>query len=138
MDERLRSIVGDLRRKDSGDAANWLMEHYPVTTDHWGEAIMIIPHLSWKRGDQTRLAEYYLSRLPFASGRVYEAFASFMKVSRLIDVMRKYLPTDDRKQLLEYHAAPVLTRAAKTAEDHEAVQSFLTELKAKPFREHNT
>jgi hypothetical protein len=58
-------------------------------------------------------------------------FASFMKVSRLIDIMRKYVPSDDRKQLFEYHAAPVLRRAAKTSEDQEAVRSFLAEVKAR-------
>jgi hypothetical protein len=78
-----------------------------------------------------RLAEHYVSRMPFASPRPYEVFASFMKVPRLIDVMRKYVPSDDRKQLFEYLAAPVLARAAKTPKDREAVQSFLAEVRAR-------
>ncbi len=131
MDERLRSIVGDLRKMGSGEAAGWLMEHYPIASPNWGEAITIIPHLSWKKADQARLADYYLSGMPFASARVYEAFASFMQLPRLIDIMRKHLPTDDRKQLLEYHAAPVLTRAAITPEDKDAVRSFLLEVAAR-------
>jgi len=127
MDERLRSIVADLRAKSSGEAADWLMRHYPVSGD--GEAITIIQHLSWKKADQIRLAEYYLSAIPFASARPYEVFASFIQTRRLVDILRKYMPNKDRRQLLEYHAGPVLTRAAKTPEDNEAVQSFLGELR---------
>jgi hypothetical protein len=53
-----------------------------------------------------------------------------MKVRYLVDIMWKHIPSDSqRQQLLEYHAAPVLNRAAKTAEDREAVRRFLEELK---------
>jgi hypothetical protein len=30
MDERLKSILSDLRKKSSNEAANWLMERYPL------------------------------------------------------------------------------------------------------------
>ena len=129
MDERLRTVVSDLRNKGSSEAADWLTEHYPAGGANSGEAFTIISHLSWKKPDQQRLADHYLSSLPFASARPYEVFASFMKVPLLIEIMRKYLPLGDRRQLFEYHAAPVLTRAAKTPEDREAVDSFLAEMK---------
>ncbi|MGY4154167.1 hypothetical protein ACVINW_000009 [Bradyrhizobium sp. USDA 4461] len=137
MDERLRSIVADLRTKSSGEAADWLMRHYPVSDTGVGEAITVIQHLSWKKADQIRLAEYYLGGMPFASARPYEVFASFMQTHRLVDVMRKYIPNNDRSQLLEYHAGPVLTRAAKTPEDHEAVQSFLAEVRVRGGRQYS-
>lgn len=55
-----------------------------------------------------------------------------MNVSRLVGIMKKYIPTDEgHRQLLEYHVAPVLMRAAKNPEDHDAVQSFMAELKAR-------
>lgn len=130
MDERLRKIVNDLRHRGSNEAADWLTEHYPAGSANSGDALTIISHLSWKRPDQQRLADHYLSGIPFASARPYEVFASFMKVSPLIEIMRKYIPSDDRKQLFEYHAAPVLMRAAKTSADQEAVRGFLAELKA--------
>lgn len=131
MDQRLRSIVSDLREKGSNEAASWLMEHYPTGNGGAGEALTIIAHLSWKKADQVRLAEYYLSGMPFASARPYEVFASFMNVPSLIEIMRKYVPSGDRKQLFEYHAGPVLTRAAKTPVDRDAVQNFLEEVKAR-------
>lgn len=131
MDERLKAVLSDLRNKGSSEAADWLIGHYPAGGANSGEAFTIISHLSWKRSDQQRLADHYLSGLPFASARPYEVFASFMKVPLLIEIMRKYLPTGDRRQLFEYHAAPVLTRAAKTPEDREAVDSFLADVKAR-------
>lgn len=132
MDQRLRALVSDLRKLSSSEAADWIMEKYPSGGMNSGEAMTIISHLSWKKPDQFRLAEHYISALPFANARPYEVFASFMQVPRLIDILKKRIPSDDRgKQLLEYHAAPVLTRAAKTPEDHEAVRGFLAELKAR-------
>jgi hypothetical protein len=131
MDERLRATISDLRRRGSSGAADWLMEEYPVGNSNSGEALTIILHLSWKKPDQQRLADHFLSGLPFASARPYEAFASFMSVPSLIEVMRKYLPSCDRKQLFEYHVAPVLARAAKTPADREAVETFLAEVRAR-------
>jgi hypothetical protein len=131
MDQELRSLVGDLRRKSSREAADWLMDHYPAGSTNWGKAITILVHLSWKRAEQVRLANHYLSRLPFASAKPYEAFASFMRVSRLIGILRQNVPSNDRDRgLLEYHVGPVLVRAAKTPADHEAVRRFMSELKA--------
>lgn len=130
MDQKLRTLIGDLRKMSSSQAADWLMDRYPAGSANWGDAMTILVHLSWKKAEQERLANHYLSRVPFASARPYEAFASFMQVSRLIDILRKGIPHDRRDRgLLEYHVGPVLARAARTPADHEAVQRFLSELK---------
>jgi hypothetical protein len=132
MDQKLTAIVSDLRKMSSEAAADWLMDRYPLGSSDWGEAITILPHLSWKKPDQLRLAHHYLSRLPFASAKPYEAFASFMKVSRLVSILRENAPTSaPDKELLEYHAGPALARAAKTPEDHDLVENFRSELKAR-------
>jgi hypothetical protein len=131
MDERLKSILSDLRKKSSNEAANWLMERYPLGSPNSGEPITILSHLSWKKADQVRLAEYYLSNMPFANAWAYKAFARIMSVHRLVEIMKKHIPSDDRKKLLEYHVATVLASAARSQGDREAVQSFLTELKAR-------
>ena len=131
MNERQRQILSDLRKKGSSEVADWLMQQYPAGSMDSGEAMIILAHLSLKRADQVRLAEHYFSRLPFAHARGYETFASFMQVRRLVEIMRKHIPADNgRKQLLAYYAAPVLNRAARTAEDHEAVQRFLAVVSA--------
>ncbi|MGN6580430.1 MAG: hypothetical protein ACTHJ1_10675 [Bordetella sp.] len=129
MNKTIEPIVDDLRKMTSNEAAEWLIERYPIGSAKWGDAIVIMAHLSWKKADQIRLADHYLSRLPFASAKPYEVFASFMKVSRLVDILRKNAPvgTADRS-LLEYHAGPVLMRAAQTPEDREMVENFRLEL----------
>jgi hypothetical protein len=129
MDEKQRQICGHLRELQSSEAADWLMERYPISGVQWGEALLVMPHRSWKKRDQIRLAKYYLSKIPFASARGYEVFASFMSVTSLISVIRDLVPpsAEDRR-LIEYHLAPVLRRKAESDKDMTAVRSFLDAL----------
>jgi hypothetical protein len=129
MDQRIRSIVQDLRKLGSSEAATWLMAQYPADDRRAGEALLIIAHLSWMKPDQIRLAEYYLQGLPFATARPYEVFASFMEISRLIAIMRPYVLKSERKDLFLYHVGPVLTQAAKSPRNQDIVKNFLEELK---------
>lgn len=131
MNQHIRSTAAELRKMNSGEAADWLMTQYPADSANIGEALDIASHLSWKKADQLRLAEHYLGRLPFANARPYRALASVMPVHRLIAVLKKRIPSDEsRRDLLWYLAGPVLTRAVKTAQDQEAVQAFMSEVKA--------
>lgn len=131
MDQRLRSAVNDLRKMGSSEAADWLMAHYPVDSGSAGEALIMASHLSWKKADQLRLADHYLSKLPFASARPYEVFASMLPVHRLVAILKDRIPSEEAdRDLLWYYAGPVLTRAAKTAQDHEAVQALMSEVNA--------
>ncbi|MCA3081003.1 MAG: hypothetical protein ING71_19725 [Rhodocyclaceae bacterium] len=129
MDQRIRSLVQDLRKLGSNKAATWLIKEYPADGGRSGDAILMIGHLSWKKSDQIRLAEHYLQGLPFATARPYEVFASFMEISRLIEIMRQYILKSDRKDLFLYHVGPVLTEAAKSTRNQDIVQNFLEELK---------
>lgn len=105
------------------------MKHYPVSGSNWGEALLVVPHRSWEKRDQIRLAKYYLSKIPFASARGYEAFASFMSVANLVAVIRDYIPSSpEDRRLLEYHLAPVLCRKAESEKDLAVVRSFLDAL----------
>lgn len=131
MDQHIRSILGDLRKMSSGEAADWLMAHYPADGENTGEALNIASHLSWEKADQRRLAQHYLGRSPFASSRPYQALASIMPVHRLVAVLKERIPSDESgRDLLWYLAGPVLTRAAKTARDQEAVEAFRSEVEA--------
>ncbi|MGR2739666.1 hypothetical protein ACUY1T_14545 [Billgrantia sp. Q4P2] len=129
MNENQRLICTHLRELQSSEAASWLMDHYPNSSDNWDEALLVMPHRSWRKSDQIRLAKHYLSKLPFASARGYEVFASFMTVANLIAVIRGYIPADaEDKKLLEYHLAPVLRRKAESEKDLDAINSFLDAL----------
>jgi len=115
----------------SDEAATWLMETYKVPEDGWWEAITLIPHRSWARPDQLRLARYYLQRIPFANGRPYETFAAFMPVRKLVQVIREHLPNvkRDRVDLLCYYLLPILSGRAKTQNDVLAVKNLFNELR---------
>jgi hypothetical protein len=129
MDEKQREICAHLRELQSSEAASWLMAHYPTSSSHWGEALVVMPHRSWEKRDQIRLAKYYLSRIPFASARGYEVFASFMSVKNMIAVIRNYIPPiSEDKKLLAYHIAPVLRRKAESDKDLAIVGSLLDAL----------
>lgn len=129
MDEKQRKLCARLRELQSSEAASWLMTCYPINSDHWGEALLVIHHRSWKKQDQVRLAKYYLSKIPFASARGYEAFASFMSVANLVTVIQDYIPSSSEdKRLLEYYLAPILRRKAQSEKDLAVVSNFLEAL----------
>ncbi len=129
MDDHLRNLCEVLRQFDSQEAANWLIKHYPIDHDNWGEAIYLIAHRSWLKIDQVRLARYYFQKLPFANGKVYEVFASFMSLSLLIQLIKEFLPTEaSRLDLLLYYIVPVLNNNIKSDTDKKIVKSFLKEL----------
>ena len=130
MNEAQRAMCRHLAAMSSSDAATWLMETFPLEREGWGEALVLMPHRSWKRADQLRLARYYLSRIPFAGPRGYEAFLSFMSVPRMLAVLKEHLPADpDRRSLLAYYLGPLLARrTAGSAADSAAAQEFLAQL----------
>ena len=133
MDEKQREICDHLRQLSSADAATWLMEQFPIAANSWGEALAAMPHRSWKKPEQIRLANYYLAKVPYASARGYEAFASFMSTARLISALRQHIPsTADDKRLLAYHLIPVLQRKATSDSDQALVRGFLDDLGAPP------
>lgn len=131
MDQHLKSAVNDLRKMGSSDAADWLIAHHPVDSESAGEALIIASHLSWKKADQLRLADHYLIKLPFASARPYEVFASMLPIHKLAAILKDRMPSEEAdRDLLWYHAGPMLKRAVKTIQDHEAVQTLMSEVSA--------
>lgn len=130
MDERTRAIARELRNLSSEAAADWLLEHYPPGSS-CGTAFAVMPHRSWTRTDQKRLARAYLRRVPFASARPYEVFASFMSIGVLIEIFEENRLAASRDlDLFLYHIEPVLRKAARTAADRERASGFVERLKA--------
>lgn len=131
MNERMHSLCEQLRAMRSDEAATWLMETYDVEGDAYGEAFSLIPHRSWKRADQLRLARYYLQRIPFASARPYEAFAAFMSIRALVDVIVECLPhiRPNGISLLRYHLGPLIEKRARTPRDVLAGKELWAKLK---------
>ncbi|MDF3864917.1 hypothetical protein P3W53_10610 [Pseudomonas denitrificans (nom. rej.)] len=126
MDEGKRSLCEQLVGMDSKRAADWLMSEYPIDSESYGEAILLIPHRSWKRSDQKRLAQYYFMKLPFSGPGGYEAFASFMSIKLLLECVRARLPmTESDKNLLLYYLTPVLSKSAKNDGDRRLIDDFI-------------
>ncbi|WP_267112290.1 hypothetical protein [Xanthomonas sacchari] len=135
MNEKQRILCAQLAKMESEQAADWLMEKYPIESMDYGEALLLIPHRSWKRSDQKRLARYYFRKLPFASARGYEVFASFMSTGHLLDCVKERLPMSDfNTDLLLYHLIPVLNRFAKKDSDRKIIAEFIDELNLSYFR----
>lgn len=129
MEERLKAIRSSLAKMASQEAADWILENYPAEKADYGDAIVLMSHLSLKRADQARLARHYFQRAPFANAKVYQVLSSFMSLGLFASVIRENLPKNEAdKSLLLYHLAPVLEKAAKSADDREMVKSLIAEI----------
>jgi hypothetical protein len=127
MDSRLISLCKELAKMTSDQAAAWILSRYPLASDNWGEALLLLPHRSWKKPEQKRLADYYFKKIPFSSARGYEAFASIMPVKLMVACINDALPKDpSRLELLFYHLVPVLKRFAKNDADRKIIETFLS------------
>jgi|SRR6185312_14057337 len=130
MDSRLKILCEELGKMSSSQAADWLMTNYPVDKADYGDAITMLSHRSWKRPDQIRLAQHYLKKMPFASSKVYEAFASFMSFELFLKSINEQVPTDKSDiDLLLYYLLPVLEKSARSDVDRELVKSFIADVR---------
>lgn len=115
----------ETRARSSEDAVEWLISEYPISDSNYGVAFQLIPHRSWARRDQIRLAKYYLKKLPFANALPYQVFSSIMPIHRMLDVIEGYLPPSEEDiDLLVYHLMPVVEKRAKSVRDEEAIKKF--------------
>lgn len=118
-----------LRGFSSAKAVEWLMENYNFENGNAGEAYLIMPHRSWTKPDQLKLADYYLGNLPHRSDRGYKAFLKFMGVSNFLTVMARHLPVDlEQRALIKYHLQPVLDSHPDRNRYQSLVSQFLSSL----------
>lgn len=127
MDAVHRDLVKKLRNMGSSDAATWLLENCPLGSANVGSAYRVIPHLSWKRPDQFRLARHYLNNLPHAHPGAYRGFASFMSLRNFLLVVEENMSeiADDRLSLLFYYLLPILKAKSRSADNKALVADFI-------------
>lgn len=102
------------------------MAERPLGSYRWGEALILIRHMSWKAEDQLRLARHYLARMPYADGRAYEAFASVMSLDRFLLVLDEHWPSDPSdRQLSLYCLGGAFDMFEKNAANDAAIRSFV-------------
>ena len=130
MDTQLKALSEKLGRMTSEEAADWLLTNYSVDKAGYGDAIALINHRSWQRPEQIRLAKHYFRKLPFASSKPYEAFASFMSLKLFLKTVEECMPVSEAdKKLLLYHLSPVLQKVAKSDPDRELVAEFISHVR---------
>ncbi|WP_157969779.1 hypothetical protein [Pseudomonas huaxiensis] len=129
MNEKQRLECSQISDMSSEQAAEWIMNRYPLHSSDYGEAFILIPHRSWSRSEQRKLANYYLRKIPFAGGRSYESLASIMPARVLLVEVYKYLPDNKLDlELLIYYLTPALLKCARADQDVQAVEDFLREV----------
>nr|WP_315395163.1 hypothetical protein [uncultured Duganella sp.] len=127
MDNQVQ-IETRLKGLSSEDAANLLMEIFPIDAPNYSEAFQLMARRSWKKTDQRRLARYYLLKTPFATSTPYEVFASFMSLPTLISLVEEALADKPiERPFIAYHVTPVLKKHVKTDKDRQLVDRFVNE-----------
>jgi hypothetical protein len=117
-----------IKEMESSEAACWLMEKYSVASVDYEQAFILLTKRSWKKSDQTKLANYYLKRMPFASVIPYEIFLRFMAFDAFLNVIKENIPKKEQdRSLVLYHLVPALRKAAKTEKEKNLTNDFLKE-----------
>jgi hypothetical protein len=127
--DSIAEIMEHIKTLPSDAAATLLMKIFPIESLNYSDAFQVLAHRSWSRADQIRLACFYLQKMPFASPRPYEVFASFMDLPRLITIVKERLPANSNdRRLVAYHVMPVLTKNIKSQHDRRALDILCDEL----------
>jgi hypothetical protein len=105
-----------LRSMNSSEAADWLLETYRPK-----DLCTYVAKRSWKKAEQVRIAEYFLSSIPHATDRCYEALLSVMSVTTFVRVAEKYVRNADKSDydLISYYMPRTIKKHCKTPKDHE-------------------
>ena len=132
MDDNQRKLCAFIRALSSAEAATWIIDQYPLHSVDFGEAFILMPHRSWRREDQIKLANHYLKGIPFASERVYEAFLSFMSVPVFTRIVKNNLPDNKSDlSLLTYYLKPLLTKLVMDGNSEQEVRELFQAIKNK-------
>ncbi|MEM6971909.1 MAG: hypothetical protein AAF577_03810 [Pseudomonadota bacterium] len=110
-DLALQQFLKDARRLSSEQRANKLIELFPDGSrgDHYPfNPIHAIRSLSFKRRDQVRICQHFITFLPHATDVVYRTFLRQMSPKVFFRVVSQ-IPYDSSDYgLLEYYMAPII------------------------------
>ncbi|MGU7783245.1 hypothetical protein [Burkholderia sp. PU8-34] len=124
--ENLNSICTRLRGMGPGEASDWVLENFPSDDPSYGVVFDIIPKISWRRGDQEKLARYYLKGMPFANDRAYVALSKIMPIDRFIRIAGECMPKSGEDiELVLYYLIPALSEVAKSDSDRARLDNFV-------------
>lgn len=136
MDAATRQELDDLRKLPSHEAADPILERYPLDSSLWGSTITLIERLSGKIPDQARLAECYFSRLPHAGDRGYSVFLDVMQLERVLAVIERHWPQNAADvDLLLYYLQPALKKASTNDRHATLVVEWLQKIEDRGWRD---
>ncbi len=128
MDREMHDLAAELRQMPPSEGAEWLVKHFPLESEQWGKALILLDRARFPKKEAQQLARYYLARAPYASDRPYRVFAKLLGVEGLLKVLGDILPQlRPRADLLLYHLKPLLAGSANEA-DRLAATDFVTSL----------
>lgn len=102
MNKQQRESCAELRRQTSQEAFRWLVAKFPPEDGTAvGEALALIPHRSWAKGEQIRLFDIYFTKSFPKGWKALEVFPKFMSGKLLVklieDLINKHLHNDSEK-----------------------------------------
>ena len=119
-----------LQRYSSEEAAEIIMQTYPLHAENYSLAFDLIKSKSWKKPDRQKLASYYLSKLPFASDKPYLTFLKIMPLKELLAIIYTKLPLDSSKiELLIYHLENVKRNSFLNEDDDTLLSDFIDKIR---------
>lgn len=123
-------ITKALKLLSSEEAAQFLINMFPIESDNYSEIFQYVSSYSWSRNSQMQLADYYLQKMPFATSKPYEIFLSYMSLNSFLPILLKHcvLASKEDCQLVSYHITPILTHHIKSDKDTRVVNDFLENL----------
>lgn len=125
--ENINSICIQLRNMAPGEAVDWVIENFPSDDPSYGTVFDIIPKISWRKGDQERLANYYLRGMPFANGRAYAALSKVMSIERFLKIADGFMPKNSEDvDLALYYLIPVLAEVIRSESDRTLFNKFVS------------
>ncbi len=106
MNKDQKILYKKLRSLPDEEALLWIEKEFPALDGQKvGEALNLIPHRSWKKKSQERLARIYLPFVfPAGISRALDVFGSFMSIEKLTDILWDLFQDDIEKlDLINYH-----------------------------------
>lgn len=129
MNEKQRIECSMISGMTSEQAADWLINTYPISSEEYSHAFELMSRRSWKRSEQRKLANHYLRKIPFAAGRAYSALASIMPARVLIEELIKYIPEEKADiDLMLYYLLPALSKCTRSKADVISLKAFESEI----------
>ena len=126
MNQRQRDLCNYLRKQTSEEAFIWLTSEFPPDNgDAIGEALILMPHRSWKRSEQVKLFDAYFPRSFPMGKKSIEVFSKFMSIYLFTTMLKSFIEQYPEEDETKLSLADYRLRAfIMESEDHQYEKEF--------------